>query len=142
LNLDVQFFEPTEETNMKKVSEVLEQGHQHGSEFHHTMAKAHADAAAGEEKGTSRLAFHKAAAAAHAKYAAGHDALVEECQKAVSATDLGKANRVVPSQVHGAIPSVPRMVARPGQPAPGSVTKVDIEAERILPDTEDERFYI
>jgi hypothetical protein len=84
--------------------------------------------------------LHEANAAdlrAHEEY---HRDAVDKCGKAMD-SDLTKLQ---PTRIHATIPDHPlyRAVPRTGAPAPGSVTKVDIEAERILPDVSDERFYI
>jgi len=78
------------------------------------MAKAH-EAELGKEAMGAHHAFHKAAVAAHTEAADGHDALCQECEKAISADDLRKSQALEPTLVSAVTPDRPRAIPRFGQ---------------------------
>lgn len=126
------------------------------AEHHRAMVKIH-ETELGKESMGAHHAYHKAAIAEHNAAADRHDAMLEECQKAIGDSDLNK-NRVVPDQVDDVVerivlalekrignklvpdavssitPDNPhyQMVPRAGQPAVPVRTAVPIEFEKLV----------
>jgi hypothetical protein len=99
-----------------KVSEHLAGMHKTAHAHHTQMVAAHEkvmEKIAGEEGGAHHVSFHKSAVASHQQMADYHEGAMEECQKAAAASDLAKANALVPDNVHGIIRNFPSVTAIP-----------------------------
>src|SRR5713226_10393122 len=79
------------------------------------MSKCHAEAMGKAVAGNPEHDFHKSAKAIHDEAAIQHDALGEECQKAISADDLRKSQALEPTLVSAVTPDRPRAIPRYGQ---------------------------
>src|SRR5215469_16815976 len=99
---------------MATVREHLQKAHSLIAEHHRAMATAHGKAMGKAVSGDALHFFHKEAMAAHEEAADAHDALCQECSKAI-ASDLHK---MVPTNVSAVTPTAPagvRAVPRAGQ---------------------------
>jgi hypothetical protein len=125
-----------------KVSEHLGEFHKAAADHHTQMIGAHEAALTKakdmKEGGEHLTAFHKSAIASHQTMADYHEAAMEECSKAIAASDLAK-NRIVPDGVRGIIPNAPGVIAVPraGQRQLDK-TVVDTELEGVLALPDDE----
>jgi hypothetical protein len=101
---------------MKKVSEHMQELHKVESQYHRAMAKCHGDAMGKAVAGDPMTNFHKSAIAAHNQAADTHDAMCEECAKAISAAELQKSE-LEPTRISAVTPDAPsvRPVIRTGQ---------------------------
>ena len=114
---------------MSTVREHLQKVHRVIAEHHREMSKCHGAAMDKAVAGDVHHEFHNAAQAAHNVAADEHDALCEECAKAI-ASDLQK---LVPTRVSAVAPTAPvRAVPRTGQRTIPLSEMVDPEFAKLV----------
>jgi hypothetical protein len=121
---------------MATVKQHLMKAHQTIAEHHRAMSKCHGDAMGKSVAGDAMHNFHKAAAAVHDQAAEQHDAMCQECEKAI-ASDM---NKVVPTNVSAVVPTYPGVTAVPraGQREIPEKANVDPQFAKIVVVDEDD----
>jgi hypothetical protein len=114
------------------VREHLTKAHEAIAQHHRAMSKCHKAAIGKAEAGNPDREFHKVAAAAHDQAADAHDAMCEDCAKAV-ADDLNKT-MPWPTGLSAVAPNAPgiRAVPRGGQPQIPARPNVPIEFSDLI----------